>query len=519
MKNFKILISAFAVSTAFTVSAAEVPTVDFTANVQTSKEAWHGTGTYNNVKVNTADGRNVAMVEHYYQDVDVPAGEKPLYQTVTVENGKYHITLYATANNAWKGDSWLSSDSQDAVQVYARSGENTVSTPMTARKASGFTEADEYSMVIDVTDGTLELGMENLIKNQAEWFTIQIKSLTREVSEQEALDAAKAEAESILADEKYANVTGNERSTLSEAASGADLTAINAALSAFKDAKTAYDSYAESKAEAETLLDDCLASASVIETLQEKLNAAAPADATDAVAASAAIMTAIPPVVWSNAIAEGFEARVDCTDLIINPIPSNTSARWTVKDELKDGWYLAKADGNANMRVQTGEAPAFPDGTTPAYYDTDNWSNNDWTSQFSQKINLPEGKYRLALAARGSDNLGWYQLYANDSFVDLKHHGGEGGIYGRGWEENILDFESTGGETVISVWGRGNGSGRWESFTNFRLTRISTKQTSIGSVEAADNSEHTIIYDLFGRRVENPTPGFYIVNGKKTVIR
>lgn len=100
MKNFKILISAFAVSTAFTVSAAEVPTVDFTANVQTSKEAWHGTGTYNNVKVNTADGRNVAMVEHYYQDVDVPAGEKPLYQTVTVENGKYHITLYATANNA-----------------------------------------------------------------------------------------------------------------------------------------------------------------------------------------------------------------------------------------------------------------------------------------------------------------------------------------------------------------------------------------------------------------------------------
>ena len=87
---------------------------------------------------------------------------------------------------------------------------------MTARKASGFTEADEYSMVIDVTDGTLELGMENLIKNQAEWFTIQIKSLTREVSEQEALDAAKAEAESILADEKYANVTGNERSTIFE---------------------------------------------------------------------------------------------------------------------------------------------------------------------------------------------------------------------------------------------------------------------------------------------------------------
>ena len=88
MKNFKILISAFAVSTAFTVSAAEVPTVDFTANVQTSKEAWHGTGTYNNVKVNTADGRNVAMVEHYFQDVDVPDLVKPLYLSVTFVNVK-----------------------------------------------------------------------------------------------------------------------------------------------------------------------------------------------------------------------------------------------------------------------------------------------------------------------------------------------------------------------------------------------------------------------------------------------
>jgi hypothetical protein len=39
-----------------------------------------------------------------------------------------------------------------------------------------------------------------------------------------------------------------------------------------------------------------------------------------------------------------------------------------------------------------------------------------------------------------------------------------------------------------------------------------------------DNSEFTIqnsefIYDLMGRRVENPAKGVYIVNGKKVVIK
>ena len=33
------------------------------------------------------------------------------------------------------------------------------------------------------------------------------------------------------------------------------------------------------------------------------------------------------------------------------------------------------------------------------------------------------------------------------------------------------------------------------------------------------NSQFTIIYDLLGRRVENPSKGIYIVNGKKTVIK
>ena len=35
----------------------------------------------------------------------------------------------------------------------------------------------------------------------------------------------------------------------------------------------------------------------------------------------------------------------------------------------------------------------------------------------------------------------------------------------------------------------------------------------------ADDAQPTVIYDLSGRRVENPTKGIYIINGKKVVIK
>ena len=34
-----------------------------------------------------------------------------------------------------------------------------------------------------------------------------------------------------------------------------------------------------------------------------------------------------------------------------------------------------------------------------------------------------------------------------------------------------------------------------------------------------DTPTEDVIYDLSGRRVQNPTRGFYIINGKKTLLR
>ena len=39
------------------------------------------------------------------------------------------------------------------------------------------------------------------------------------------------------------------------------------------------------------------------------------------------------------------------------------------------------------------------------------------------------------------------------------------------------------------------------------------------TIQPAVETGETVVYDLFGRRVANPSNGIYIINGKKTVVR
>ena len=53
-----------------------------------------------------------------------------------------------------------------------------------------------------------------------------------------------------------------------------------------------------------------------------------------------------------------------------------------------------------------------------------------------------------------------------------------------------------------------------------RIRMVGEEETTgIENLESAGNGQQTIVYDLQGRRVETPTKGIYIVNGKKTVIK
>ena len=44
-------------------------------------------------------------------------------------------------------------------------------------------------------------------------------------------------------------------------------------------------------------------------------------------------------------------------------------------------------------------------------------------------------------------------------------------------------------------------------------------ETAINTLENATKIDNGAIYDLSGRRVENPTKGIYIMNGKKVIFK
>ena len=49
--------------------------------------------------------------------------------------------------------------------------------------------------------------------------------------------------------------------------------------------------------------------------------------------------------------------------------------------------------------------------------------------------------------------------------------------------------------------------------------RVAGEDNATGIVETEGDNGKAEIYDIAGRRVQNPAKGIYVVNGKKTVIK
>lgn len=149
--------------------------IDATDAVKMDAASWGGSGTYA-VNITTEDGRTNPMAEHYYGAF--PCDEFPLKQVVNdLQDGKYVVVLNATTNLAW-----ISSDveagAEDVAYVYAKSGDNLVTVPVPAGRETGFSVPGEFTLVIDVTGGTLELGLGLKQTSMTNWHTLQIKSLS-----------------------------------------------------------------------------------------------------------------------------------------------------------------------------------------------------------------------------------------------------------------------------------------------------------------------------------------------------
>jgi len=397
----------------FTKGAALPEKTNYTDKVGNTKEAWNGTGEYN-VQVTDAANRTAKMIEHYYNG-DVPEREKPLYQTIEgLPAGDYTLTLYATALNAWKsGDSWLTGPSTETARVYATCGTQSSYAPINADKNSSFETPGTYTLSITVTEGQpLEFGIENLVANSTEWFTIQIKSLIKG----DQTSAVKSEYEGLLA--KYADLT---------------------------------TTYPDAAADKLAVFNPSMPENPTAEDYQSAIDAMNNPDNLRA-------------VVESNALAEAIADRTDYSEKIQNPDFQNQST---------DGWTAFEGSLGTNK----GEEPTLADGSKPQYFDR--YDNK--TFRVGQTLtDLPAGKYRLSLLARGSD-INWFRLRVmsnvaedgsdNTPYIDLPHYGNTGQTFGLGWNMAYLDFDFTGGDLLFSV--NGNlGSGQWAGFTHVRIVRI-----------------------------------------------
>ena len=292
---------------------------------------------------------------------------------------------------------------------------------------------------------------------------------------------ALANAQTIIADGQYSNVTGSEKTAL-QAAIDADAsldksdadaieaatTALNDATTAFTGAKSAYDTFAAAKA---VEYEDNLPYASstkfaAIGTAQ----VATATSASDATAKTNAIISAYRLYVESNAMAEGV-GGIDKTNLISDANFSGV----TIDGQTAGAWAFSQTGGT--VAILNGES--FTDGDGNANYSYFDYNNNGGNNQnLSQTLtDLPKGQYLLTVTARATTAMtGNYYLSVDFDETSAREAipaiGNTGGTFGRGWNDVSLVFNHVSdGNVTIHVYGE-NGKNGWSGATRFRLVKM-----------------------------------------------
>lgn len=412
------------------------------------------------------DGSNFKTPFYEYWVADASTlGDKTLTATLTglKANQKYKLTADVRVRVASGTATGITIDLNggDAVTV---SG---------TKIGSSLLYLDTYTVLGTAdADGNLKINF-NISGTNASWLSFQnlmVKETTAADDYADALDAAKA----AFADGTYTNVTGEEKTALQNAINAAKPTTdegyteaastLNSATSAFKSAAASYDAFVAATKTADPNLE--YASDAKHEAFTAAL-AATPTSASDAVTKTAAITTALRAYYESNSLGEKYKddaAYKVYTTSIVNAEATDGT----------NGWTLAQKDGNASMAIRSNESFTDAKGNSDYnYFDGGNWGGTDWTTKFEQTVKgLEPGKYILAVTSRAMTGMKWFQLYADDNKVDMPYIGSTGGVFDRGWNDNVLVFTLGADSVTIGVSACGKAIHLWHSFTRFRLVKI-----------------------------------------------
>ena len=332
------------------------------------------------------------------------------------------------------------------------------------------------------------------------------------------LQNVKADAQAVLAMPAYADITGEEYTTLQTAINGNDINAINTALNAFVAAKDAYDSFEKAKAAATAYDKEAYpyGSDEILYQIQTLVNTDA-TSAANAVALKSQLETACFNYYVSNSYCEGVK-HTDYTANIIDANATEAASRWAVQNMAirtdKTGWKNPKS----------GETDKVVYGVTQDYYRA---SANTASIMKQTLSGLPAGKYVLSMTMMGSSNLAVH-VFFNGSLVGTMTASGliSGGKYGAGWNDYVFEFtKNDATDMPLQLQCKPDANYKEWYIDNFRLYLLS-------DVTGIDNAPHLnneitnqVVYDLQGRRIVNAgahsqlSKGLYIVNGKKRVMK
>lgn len=393
-------------------------------------------------------------------------------------NVKYYQTLTNLPTGKYVLKAKVHDSNEKGAVLYATSGTDKQTVKM------GKDYAVLATPVVSVINGNLEIGIDapNL---GGTWMTGDDFTLSYVGLDLSALETAfsskKAEAEALLGNADYKNITGDEKTELESAknqnpaetksALEAAINKLESAISAFTSAQPKYQALVDAK----TLVQEELAYASKDKYTEFTTSKEATAtSAADAETKANAIIAARRAYVESNGMAEGVKGAVDCT----------SNLQVTVAGENMPGVSYAE------LSINSGQGATDSEGNmTNKYYDTNGtfWGSDNLKAQMTQNASgLKSGKYLLTVAARGEASLNNLTLTAGSNSINLPIQT-PNNIFGNNWDDYFIEtIVDNSGNLNIKIEGKTTKSHAWFSFNNFRLFRLGDLD-AVTLDEAADN--------------------------------
>ena len=316
------------------------------------------------------------------------------------------------------------------------------------------------------------------------------------------------EAQALLENADYVNVTGDERTALSNVINAttpstiagyeAAVEALNTAITAFTAAKTNYDIYAKERALADAISTD---------------------------------ITVAAPTTAENALVQFRALKVAEYDYVANAYKFSATSKI---GEFSTWTRTGTVNGNVKNEFEALTSQHWSDNAM-TYYEqpADGWNQNAWTANYTKTTTLPAGDYVIKVAARAASGTGTTaKITCSAAAMDgpIFNFGDTGkgittdgvasfdeGTFcnngnGRGWVWNYLPFTlTTETEVTMTVVAEATGTHQWFSVCDGELL----SKDNIATAVAYDETVSNAIEDV---DVANVTMARTIKEGFNTVV-